>query len=42
MEFRVPGLLEVVDDGRAVPLDHRRLRTLLAFLLLHAQRVPLE
>src|SRR5438105_4405085 len=36
MEFRILGPLEVVDDGRPVPLDRRRLRALLAFLLLHA------
>jgi DNA-binding SARP family transcriptional activator len=36
MEFRILGPLEVVEDGRAVPLDRRRLRALLAFLLLHA------
>src|SRR5439155_16997392 len=36
VEFRVLGPLEVVEDGRPVPLDRRRLRALLAFLLLHA------
>jgi DNA-binding SARP family transcriptional activator len=36
MEFRILGPLEVVHDGRHVPLDRRRLRALLAFLLLHA------
>src|SRR5213596_2878344 len=36
MEFRILGPLEVVEDGRQVPLDRRRLRALLAFLLLHA------
>jgi DNA-binding SARP family transcriptional activator len=36
VEFRVLGPLEVVDDGRPVPLDRRRLRALLAFFLLHA------
>jgi two-component SAPR family response regulator len=36
MEFRVLGPLEVVEDGRRVPLDRQRLRALLAFLLLHA------
>jgi DNA-binding SARP family transcriptional activator len=39
MEFRVLGPLEVVHDGRVVPLDRRRLRALLAFLLLHANEV---
>jgi DNA-binding SARP family transcriptional activator len=39
MEFRVLGPLEVVDDGRVVPLDRRRLRALLAFLLLHANEL---
>ncbi len=39
MEFRVLGPLEVVDDGRIVPLDRRRLRALLAFLLLHANEL---
>jgi DNA-binding SARP family transcriptional activator len=39
MEFRVLGPLEVVDDGRLVPLDRRRLRALLAFLLLHANEL---
>src|SRR5580765_6460639 len=36
VEFRVLGPLEVVEDGRVVALDRRRLRALLAFLLLHA------
>ncbi len=36
MEFRILGPLEVVEDGRAIALDRRRLRALLAFLLLHA------
>jgi DNA-binding SARP family transcriptional activator len=36
LDFRVLGPLEVVEDGRPVPLDRRRLRALLAFLLLHA------
>src|ERR671936_1898993 len=39
MEFRVLGPLEVVHDGRVVPLDRRRLRALLAFLLLHANEL---
>jgi DNA-binding SARP family transcriptional activator len=36
MEFRVLGPLEVVDEGRPVPLDRQRSRALLAYLLLHA------
>jgi DNA-binding SARP family transcriptional activator/tetratricopeptide (TPR) repeat protein len=36
MEFRVLGRLEVVDDGRAVPVERQRARAVLAFLLLHA------
>jgi DNA-binding SARP family transcriptional activator/tetratricopeptide (TPR) repeat protein len=36
MEFRILGPLEVVEDGRPVPLERRRMRALLAFLLLHA------
>src|SRR5262245_3698742 len=36
MEFRVLGPLEVVEDGRTVPLDREGLRALIAFLLLHA------
>jgi DNA-binding SARP family transcriptional activator len=39
LEFRVLGPLEVVDDGRLVPLDRRRMRALLAFLLLHANEL---
>jgi DNA-binding SARP family transcriptional activator/tetratricopeptide (TPR) repeat protein len=39
VEFRVLGPLEVVEDGRRVPLDRRRLRALLAFLLLHANEL---
>src|ERR671936_391029 len=39
MEFRVLGPLEVVHDGRVVPLDRRRMRALLAFLLLHANEL---
>jgi DNA-binding SARP family transcriptional activator len=39
MEFRILGPLEVVDDGRPVPLDRRRMRALLAFLLLHANEL---
>jgi len=38
MEFRILGPLEVVEDDRAVRLDRRRLRALLAYLLLHANR----
>src|SRR5947209_16908959 len=39
MEFRILGPLEVVEDGRAVPLDRRRVRALLAFLLLNANEL---
>jgi DNA-binding SARP family transcriptional activator len=39
VEFRVLGPLAVVEDGRLVPLDRRRLRALLAFLLLHANEL---
>jgi len=39
MEFRILGPLEVVEDGRPVPLDRRRMRALLAFLLLHANEL---
>jgi DNA-binding SARP family transcriptional activator len=39
MEFRILGPLEVVEDGRRVPLDRRRMRALLAFLLLHANEL---
>src|SRR3954470_13292783 len=36
MEFRILGPLEVVEEGRPVSLERRRMRALLAFLLLHA------
>jgi DNA-binding SARP family transcriptional activator len=36
MEFRVLGRLEVVEDGRVVPVERQRARAVLAFLLLHA------
>ena len=39
MEFRILGPLEVVEDGRQVSLDRRRMRALLAFLLLHANEL---
>ena len=39
MEFRILGPLEVVHDGRPVPLDRRRMRALLAYLLLHANEL---
>jgi DNA-binding SARP family transcriptional activator/tetratricopeptide (TPR) repeat protein len=39
VEFRVLGPLGVVEDGRPVPLDRRRMRALLAFLLLHANEL---
>jgi len=35
----VLGPLEVVEDGRVIALDRRRLRALLAFLLLHANKL---
>src|SRR5215204_1726191 len=35
MEFRILGPLEVVDEGRTVPLERKRLRALLGFFLLH-------
>src|SRR5207249_3125299 len=38
MEFRILGPLEVIEDNRPVRLDRRRLRALLAYLLLHANR----
>jgi class 3 adenylate cyclase/DNA-binding winged helix-turn-helix (wHTH) protein len=39
MEFRVLGPLEVVDEGRPVTLDRKRLRALLGFFLLHANEL---
>src|SRR3954471_20566976 len=36
MEFRLLGSLEVVDDGRAVPVARQRAPAVLAVLLLHA------
>jgi DNA-binding SARP family transcriptional activator len=36
VEFRILGRLEVVDDGRVVPVERQRARAVLAFLLLHA------
>ena len=36
MEFRILGPLEVVADGRVVPLNAAKPRALLAILLLHA------
>jgi DNA-binding SARP family transcriptional activator len=36
MEFRILGPLEAVDEGRAIPIDRRLSRALLAYLLLHA------
>src|SRR3954452_6045523 len=38
MEFRILGPLEVVEEGRPVSLERRRMRALLAFLLLHANQ----
>ena len=43
MEFRILGPLEVVSEGRVVPLDARKPRALLAILLLRANEpVPSE
>jgi DNA-binding SARP family transcriptional activator len=43
VEFRILGRLEVVDDGRVVPVERQRARAVLAFLLLHANEpVPAE
>jgi len=39
MEFRILGPIEVVKDGRAVPLGGPRPRALLALLLIHRNRV---
>ena len=39
MEFRILGPLEVVEQGRALPLGGARQRTLLALLLTHANEV---
>ena len=39
MEFRILGPLEVVDEGRPLPLGGSRQRTLLALLLTHANEV---
>ncbi len=37
MEFRILGPLEVVDDGRPVPIRRGKEQALLAYLLLHAE-----
>jgi DNA-binding SARP family transcriptional activator/glutamine cyclotransferase len=39
MEFRILGPLEVVDEGRVVKLGGAKQRSLLAYLLLHRNRV---
>src|SRR3954469_2643683 len=39
MQFRILGPLEVLDDGRPVPVTGASLRGLLALLLLHANEV---
>src|SRR2546428_2599122 len=39
MEFRILGPLEVVDEGRSLPLGGLRQRALLAILLLHRNEV---
>ena len=36
MEFRILGALEVLDEGRAIPLGGSKQRALLALLFLHA------
>jgi DNA-binding SARP family transcriptional activator len=36
MDFRILGPLEVVEEGRPIPIDRRLPRALLAYLLLHA------
>ena len=41
MQFRVLGPLEVVDQGRALPLGRGRQLALIALLLLNANRVYL-
>lgn len=39
MEFRILGLLEVADGPRSIELRGSKLRTLLAVLLLHVNKV---
>jgi len=39
IEFRILGPLEVMEDGRALPIERGRQRTLLAYLLLRANEV---
>src|SRR4051794_3300453 len=39
MDFRILGPLEVVDEGRVLPLGGARQRALLTALLLHANEV---
>lgn len=39
MAFRLLGPLDVVADGRSVPLGGVKQRTLLAILILHANEV---
>src|ERR687888_6442 len=39
MEFRILGLLEVLEDGRQIEIGGQKQRTLLAMLLLHANEV---
>ena len=39
MEFRILGLLEVLENGHQVPLGGSKQRALLASLLLHANEV---
>ena len=39
MEFRILGPLEVLEEGRSLPLGGPRQRAVLAVLLLHANEV---
>jgi DNA-binding SARP family transcriptional activator len=39
VEFRILGPLEIVDEGRPLPLGGSRQRTLLALLLVHANEI---
>jgi len=39
MEYRILGPLQVVEDGRPITLERKRLRALLGFFLLHANEL---